>query len=461
MNNTHKEFVAKVVLYILPPILPLSAALIILLQQIYYPAADVAVVFNIMLLLMSLIEFLPLAINRQDKQPCLLVCNIALLFGGFLYNVFLGGIPSPLENFSEFFNSICGVWVVVSALEVGFYLFPFVVRLYHERKEMYEDDKETDQSGGNARSNVSTRQNGKATLPDDPYQRSDKQNRQRKKSRKGSDGDYFSGIAFLSVVVLMLGALAFPLLRYQKSTQWYVSVREFAEVVYGTNLINKSDLLVFVLYIVMMIAIVAIVFFTFAILYYVVKGIIRDSHGGIKAILQKYSAPVIILGIVFVGIRSLGKTGEGGISVGFEMLGMLLESMLLAIIGIIGVFVLVEVVGLMLDECIAQASLLKTAMHLVFVLVVQYTTNFITGILKVFAIKDVIESILLFFMPDLNVTIGSRVDYVFNKALEMEICKIEKKLLEGDNKAGKEKLDGLQPGMRMTTSIRRSENDEK
>lgn len=456
MLTEHKTIVDKIVSYVLPPIFPVAAALIILLQRIYYPEANFAVVFNSMLFLMSLIEYLPLVINRNDQQPCLLVCNIALLIEALLYNVILTGIPSPLENFAEFFDSICGVWVVVAALEVGFYLFPVIVSAYHDKAEIGEDDEEVDvaQSDEDGSLNKNVRENKRSPLLGGPSPKTGKMKNRESKSGNGSDEDPFSWIAFFIVVGMLIGIMALPLFQPAGLPQWYDRVHDLAGVVFSADLINRSDLLTLILYFVMMIAIVAVVLFVLAIIYYVVKGILRDRHGGIKAILKKYSAPVIILGIVFVGIRSLGETGEGGIGLGFEVLGTLLESMLLAIIGIIGAFVLIEVVGLLLDECTAQISLLKVAMRLVFILAVQYTTNFITGILRAFAIKDVIESILLFFMPDLNVTIGAKIDQVFNDALEKEVRKLENDLSKSSsNEVEKENVKSVQPGMRMTISF--------
>lgn len=464
MLKTHKAIAKIIVSYILPPILPVAVAVIISLQQIYYPDADIFLIFNTILLMLSLIEYLPLVINRKDKQPCRLVCNVALILEAFLCNVYLFGIPSPLENLAGFFNSICGVWVVVVALEVGFYLFPVIVSTYHDKTEICEDDEKIDaaRSNENGSLKINAQKNEQSPLPSGPSPQIGKMKNRKRKSGNGSDEDPFSWIAFFIVVGILIGIMALPLFQPEGLPQWYDRVHDLAGVVFSADLIDRSDLLTLILYFVMMIAIVAVVLFVLAIIYYVVKGILRDRHGGIKAILKKYSAPVIILGIVFVAIRSLGDTGEGGIGLGFEVLGMLLESMLLAIIGIIGAFVLIEVVGLLLDECTAQISLLKVAMRLVFILAVQYTTNFITGILRVFAIKDVIESILLFFMPDLNVTIGAKIDQVFNSALEKEVCKLENDLSRSSPKeVEEENVKCVQPGTKITIPIQRRESDEK
>ena len=79
-----------------------------------------------------------------------------------------------------------------------------------------------------------------------------------------------------------------------------------------------------------------------------------------------------------------------------------------------------------------------------------------------FRSKDVIESILLFFMPDLNVTIGAKIDQVFNSALEKEVCKLENDLSRSSpNEVEEENVKCVQPGTKITIPIQRRESDEK
>lgn len=52
MLKTHKAIAKIIVSYILPPILPVAVAVIISLQQIYYPDADIFLIFNTIYILL-------------------------------------------------------------------------------------------------------------------------------------------------------------------------------------------------------------------------------------------------------------------------------------------------------------------------------------------------------------------------------------------------------------------------
>lgn len=453
MLKTHKAIVDKIVSYVLPPILPVAAALIILLQQIYYPEADVAAVFNIMLLLMSLIEFLPLAINRKDKQPCLLVCNIALLLGAFLYNVFLAGIPSPLENLTAFFNSICGVWVVVAGLEIAFFIIPIVLVRLREREDVYQSE-----AGTTPRENPPSENNH--TAQENPSHQMPKTSTKPKKKEAETAQINSKKPSHLAAIIIIAITLGMPFIGLDFLSPWFERVKELVDAVYGPELGSASALLTIILYVVMMAALALLLWVIYWVIYYSTAQILTKPTD-VSGILEEYSAPAAIFIVALVVIYAFNSTSQDD-KFNVETFGKIIELMMLIIVGIIGLLVLFEVLRLVINQCLKKGSLLKTAMDLVFVLVIQYTTNFITGILRAFAIKDVIESILLFFMPDLNMKIGAKVDQVFNKALEKEVRDLDDELSKCNQiEAEKENAKSARPGMRTTTPIRRRESDEK
>lgn len=442
MPKPHKTIVDKIVSYVLPLIFPVAAALIALLQQIYYPEADVAVVFNIMLLLMSLIEYLPLAINRKDKQPCLLVCNIALLLEAFLYNVFLFGIPSPLENLAGFFDSICGVWVLVACLEICFFIIPMMLARYHGREDGYRSEEGTT-SGGN-----------------EPGDQDPPPSKQLKKNVAGNEQEDLNKKSRWTAFGIIIFILIFPFFNLDIFESWYSRVEGLTNVVYGETLGSASALLTIILYVVMMFALAILLWILYWVIYYAATQI-WNRPTDIGSLLEEYSAPAAVFIVALVVIYAISNTSTNNVF-NAATFSEIIEMMIFIIVGIITLLVMFEVLKLVIEQCLKKGTLLKTAMDLVFVLVVQYTTNFITGILKVFAIKDVIESILLFFMPDLNVEIGAKVDRVLNEALEIEIAKLERVLFENNKAELKGKAAGhVQPGMKTTTPIRRRESDEK
>ena len=95
------------------------AVVLIALQQIYYLDDPATVVLNIILLGLNLLLFVPLVRNAGkaaaysgDTVDRVLqwvgLVFVSLL--GFLYNIFFYGVPSPLSDFQQFFNSMCGRW---------------------------------------------------------------------------------------------------------------------------------------------------------------------------------------------------------------------------------------------------------------------------------------------------------------------------------------------------------------
>ena len=102
------------------------AVVLIALQQIYYLDDPATVVLNIILLGLNLLLFVPLVRNAGkaaaysgDTVDRVLqwvgLVFVSLL--GFLYNIFFYGVPSPLSDFQQFFNSMCGLWTVAILME--------------------------------------------------------------------------------------------------------------------------------------------------------------------------------------------------------------------------------------------------------------------------------------------------------------------------------------------------------
>ena len=91
------------------------------------------------------------------------------------------------------------------------------------------------------------------------------------------------------------------------------------------------------------------------------------------------------------------------------------------LVGIIAVMVAFEAIRLVLKQCLQHGSLLKISMRLIFVLIVQYSMGLLMGVLRMFALRSVLESLLLFFLPDLGDSLEPEVTQVMNEALEREI----------------------------------------
>ncbi|MFR1478151.1 MAG: hypothetical protein ACLSB9_21955 [Hydrogeniiclostridium mannosilyticum] len=90
------------------------------------------------------------------------------------------------------------------------------------------------------------------------------------------------------------------------------------------------------------------------------------------------------------------------------------------LVGIIAVMVAFEAIRLVLKQCLQHGSLLKISMRLIFVLIVQYSMGLLMGVLRMFALRSVLESLLLFFLL-YGDSLEPEVTQVMNEALEREI----------------------------------------
>lgn len=444
MKLLNRANLLKMLSSFLPLIFSLAATLIVVLHQIYAPDASLKLPLNAILLFMNLVEFISLAKNKSDNYLYPLSCIIYLFVLANFYNIEIVGIPSPLTNFSEFFNSICGVWIIIALFELAGFVLPSIMKAIREEQnvEQIVSISEKDQLHRNDSKRNDTMSVDSPTpmrkergLSDGTFS----QKASRASLKEHVDKHVF-GPSGIWAFIICFAIFVIPFIPFEKLTFWFDSVQDIAEIAYGQDLSTRSALWTVILYVIMMATFATIFCSIFVILYYAVKGGLKDSKNGISAVLAKYSTPAVILIVVFVSIRSMNSEPNDS-SFSLQLLSTILESGLLAVVGINGAFILFEAVRLMLNECIEQGSLLKTTMRLVFVLIVQHTTDLIIGILRAFAVKDVIESILLFFMPDLNVTFNSKMDSVLNSALEKEVHNAEKEMSSNNQKSANKEED--------------------
>ena len=96
----------RVLPHVLPIVPPIAATLLIVLQQIYYQNAHAEKYLNILLLALSLLDFLPMLRKQTgDLQALHLSCVGYIDILACLYNVSIVGVPSPLSDFAAFLNS--------------------------------------------------------------------------------------------------------------------------------------------------------------------------------------------------------------------------------------------------------------------------------------------------------------------------------------------------------------------
>lgn len=426
MVQDKKTSTQKKTFSIFPMLPPVAATLMVVFQQVYYPSANVEILFNVLFLAMSMLAFLPMVKSRPGVvQKLPLICSGYVNLLACLYNVSIIGVASPLSDFSAFLNSFCGLWILVSTIEIIVVVGPLIYKSYQDRM-----DREGAQSMQCKGRNTDREGSGKLdfqeatssqTLDSCAVLHSNKTENTSSKTEKPR----FSVFSKIAPFIFIVCAIVLPLMPRDIAPDWVKAVKEITTVVYGDWVEGMSTFVIVLLYIAMLFAACVTLYVLYILSVYMLGRIRKDSNSkGAGDLFQEYSTPIalfIVASTVTLAIRQV--SGGNGIN-DITAIGGVFEWMLIVVVGIIVVFILVEAVRLVLCQCLEHGSLLKTAMRLVFTLLVQYTIEVLTGILRVMAIRDVIESILLFFIPDLEGSIEPKAKDVLDNALNKEIKKL-------------------------------------
>lgn len=411
---------------ILSALPPVAATLMIVFQQVYYPGANVEILFNVLFLAMSMLAFLPMSKRWTGAvRGFQLICTGYVNLLACLYNVSILGVASPLSDFSAFFNSFCGLWILISTLEMIMVVGPLIYKSYQNRW-----DGEWNRSVSGEKRNANRGRSGEPDFQNDTFPQTldscavSHSNRTKSTNSKDKKPS-FSTFSKIAPFLFIVCAIILPLMPRNIAPDWVKAVKEITTVVYGNWVEEMSTFVIVLLYIAMLFAACVTLYVLYILSVYMLGRIRKDpSSKGAGDLFQEYSTPIalfIVASTVTLAIRQV--SGGNGIN-DVTAIGGVFEWMLIVVVGIIVVFILVEAVRLVLCQCVEHGSLLKTAMRLVFTLLVQYTIEILTGILRVMAIRDVIESILLFFIPDLEGSIEPKAKNVLNNALDKEIKKL-------------------------------------
>lgn len=114
-NNSDKGGFWKRQSFLLPPLI---AAVVLLCQQRFYSSPFGVVTVNILLLVLNFFSYVGLLRGEKSTEK-----SVALAAAGFItlmafvFNTCVAEIPTPLSNAGVFINSLCGMWVLVAAVQ--------------------------------------------------------------------------------------------------------------------------------------------------------------------------------------------------------------------------------------------------------------------------------------------------------------------------------------------------------
>ena len=434
--------------YIFPLLSPLVAAILVIIQQVYYPSTNPAILINILLLAMNLIEFVPLLLDRSANRVLHLIGIGFVAILAFQFNIVVGGVSTPLSDFKSFLDSMCGLWTAILAVE----LFCLYLQYIGFDYGMSQDQSSLSANTGVASSEVGAEHessgNTDGTSPEDSAEHESANNpyianmdtRQTPVSGQSRNIPQKVASAKANIYLFLYALAAFSLPFTNgglfKESGWMDSVRAIDELIYGNNTYSDSAALLLYLlslFVIFIAGVVGITIVKYALARYFSGSSSREDF------FEQYSTPIIILavgGALVLSIRAnisdnsgpvAGDGGEGAFPDALVMLSYvtsLFGYMLCIIVVIIALLVAFETIRLVLKQCTSKGTLLKGSMQLIFVLIVQYAMGLLMGILRIFALRDVIESLLLFFLPDLDQSVEPEVKQVLRTGLKREVRRV-------------------------------------
>lgn len=451
-----REFWRNVLRGVRPVVTATAAILLIVIQQICYPNAQAVLVINLVLFGLDMIAFVPLLkwLRSAELIATGMITTVALL-----YNVYTGNAPAPLSDPFGFLNSFCGLWLIWLIIKIIVLVSVMALRI--QPPEIMERLSKAAKSQRNAgKTNAVGQGNGTtATSNAPPSQTASSQS-----VGSGIDpgktgaGGYSAGgrrITFSSrllVTLFLVILLLLPFLPTKVIRTWFSSAKEIAIHVYGEAIQEASPIIQLGGYLFILFVVSIVLCLTLKLLLFFFSAKQRNGAGK-SDFFEEYNKPIILLMTAVAFVFTVNGLNADGEPDGFQLLNMFvtwLTWMIGLVLGIIGLFAVIETANLVLKQWREIGSLLKTAMCLIFIMIVQYAVGIIFGILRAFALRDVIESILIFFMPDLQDSVEPEVNQVVNKALDREIrlCAMNSRVKFERESQDKRHPDGHRAGYR-------------
>ena len=114
-KNSDKGGFWKRQAFLLPP---LTAAVVLLCQQMVSSHPSGVVTVNILLLVLNFFSYVGLLRGEKSTEKSVAIAAAGFItLMAFVFNTCVAEIPTPLSNAGIFINSLCGMWVLVAAVQ--------------------------------------------------------------------------------------------------------------------------------------------------------------------------------------------------------------------------------------------------------------------------------------------------------------------------------------------------------
>lgn len=101
--------------FLLPP---LTAAVVLLCQQMASSNPSGVVTVNILLLVLNFFSYVGLLRGEKSTEKSVAIAAASFItLMAFVFNTCVAGIPTPLSDMGIFMNSLCGMWVLVAVVQ--------------------------------------------------------------------------------------------------------------------------------------------------------------------------------------------------------------------------------------------------------------------------------------------------------------------------------------------------------
>ena len=101
--------------FLLPP---LTAAAVLLCQQMASSNPSAVVTVNILLLVLNFFSYVGLLRGEKSTEKSVAIAAAGFItLMAFVFNTCVAGIPTPLSDTGIFMNSLCGMWVLVAVVQ--------------------------------------------------------------------------------------------------------------------------------------------------------------------------------------------------------------------------------------------------------------------------------------------------------------------------------------------------------
>lgn len=501
-------------------IVPLLAAIIILLNRYSDHNSIPKMEMNLFLLIVFFVELLVVIASSQNITKLFwLVGTMAVFLEAVIYNFFVEGKDFPITSTYEIINSLCGAWTALF-IPVFAYLVVVCVRAvrwtqedwekikklwreerihrleeYIRRQEMRKNSwieryKIRDLLKNEKIGKKTKRQEFKKNIEVEKYKNAIRKwgtreeyrrkikdiRRQRKIEVVGRKGfilrikevlgaaleirvsKIVKGGLKIILPIIITGAIVYFYIfipmkdEYSKVNDWVYQAGQFMENFEHLNEDNGSEtgggenqkeiendlyggFNAIIEYTIFYIALTGTAVSIIFLLWKTVEGLVlwiisnNKSYGGFSGFFMEYSTPLVIL-IMAVSVL-LTFVDEGAIMDNLPQLFMTLAGVVMSIIIVL---ICVDAIRLILNQSIAPNSLLRTAMHLTFILFINNVMGIIVGVLTGINLKETIISLLYFFFHVDDIQLYQNVKETLDVSLNKEVNEIKRGIKKGSAK---------------------------